>query len=120
MVVIQTSSQLREALDALSCVIFIHFAWSGQSVASLRVFEEWEGSLQDPPEGPAFFRFNPDEHPDLCEWLWDEKFKDLSGRGFGSVIWLRSGKVVDFEYYGAKAGMSSLIERTRKGSSNPP
>jgi len=120
MLVISSASQLQEALGAPSSVIFIHFTGSGQSFASLRVFEELEASLKGNSEGPAFFRFNPDEHLDLCEWLWDDKYQDLSGRGYGSVIWLRSGKVVDFEYYGAKAGIPSLLERTRKVVSNPP
>jgi hypothetical protein len=120
MLVINSSAQLQEAFGAPSSLIFVHFTWSGQSFASLRVFEELEVGLRDHPKGPIFYRFNPDEHQELAVWLCDEKFGDLSGRGFGSVIWLRSGKVVDFEYYGAKAGLTSLLERTRKAVSDPP
>ncbi len=121
MLVITFASQLQEAFEVPLSVIFIHFDWSGQSFASLRIFEEMEESLKGYTGGPTFYRFNPDESPDVCGlWMVDETFGDLSGRGYGSVIWLRSGKVVDFEYYGAKAGIASLLERTKRMITNPP
>lgn len=73
-------------------VLFTFFAWSGQALASLRIFEAWrlEWLAAHPEALVAFYRLDPDAHPETWPWLTEQtRTRHGSDSGFGSVMWLR-------------------------------
>jgi len=120
-ILIDSPEKLEEFLKSPAAITFIHFDWSGQSFQSLKVFEHLERAARGETDLKVkFFRFDPEDHPSLRDWL-AAKAKpgdlELSGGGFGSVVWMKSGKVVDFERFAAKAGPSDLLVRSLKAFS---
>ncbi|HLY75197.1 MAG TPA: hypothetical protein VKU80_13840 [Planctomycetota bacterium] len=119
---VDSEASLAELLASREAIVFVQFNWSGQSVASLRVFEEWEKeNAASNCNIPRFFRIDPDMMiPSAGAWFTEESVKygqDLAAGGYGSVIWLRSGRIVDFVKYAAKEGASLLRGRSMKAFS---
>lgn len=130
MIQINSLETLNQCLGACRAILFIHFDWSGQSMHSLKVFEKLPEALDMKflRIVPAFFRVDPDrlEPGDADEALDDfmsqkpsPEVAELSGGGFGSVVWLSRGKVVAYEPYAAKVGLEGLILRTQATMEDP-
>ena len=110
MISVDSTRHLSECLSSKDAVVFVHFGWSGQSVASLRVCEALELGIAS---AIPFYRFEPDEQPDVSRWLSQQK-GPLVGGGSGSVVWMSAGRVLGFEPNAARAGLDALIARTRE------
>jgi hypothetical protein len=115
MVLITSGSRLRSVVSARHAVIFIHFDWSGQSEESLLIFRDLENLEWNAEERSAFYRIDPEDNHDVWDWISDprrEPHSDLAAGGFGSIVWLRFGEIVDFERYAGDAGVENLTRRT--------
>src|SRR5260221_5141694 len=55
MIRVDSASQLQATLDSPQAIVFVHFAWSGQSVQSMRVLEQLERTCESDVE---FYRFD--------------------------------------------------------------
>jgi hypothetical protein len=111
MTTITNRAEFEQMLTAEQAVLFTFFAWSGQAVASLRVFEEWslEWLAVRPEACVAFYRLDPDVHPDTWSWLTEQAHREHDNdRGFGAVTWLRRGTPVAFVRYAAEVGKQGL------------
>jgi hypothetical protein len=112
MTIVDRSSVLSELRKADQAIVLIHFKWSGQSMKSLRVVERLDQILWT---NACVYRLDPEEIPEGTEWLVDMSTRydrDLSGGGFGAVLWLRNGSMVQWERFAAQAGLSELIQKT--------
>lgn len=87
-------------------VVFIFFEWSGQARFSKRIINDWES--QSKIEIPVF-EINPEDSELLSKWVSDE-VKD--GYGYGSVVWLEKGKILNFEKDAGKSGVSEIENKT--------
>ena len=104
-------------VQAPEAIAFVHFGWSGQSVQSLMVVEDLERLLWT---NAAVYRIDPDDHTNAAAWLMgagEKQGKDLVAGGYGSVLWMKSGEVVDWVPFAAKSGLEELIDRTSKAFS---
>jgi hypothetical protein len=116
---VDSESRFDDLVASPEAIVFVHFDWSGQSVHSLRLFEEWEKDWAAKPTAgfPQHFRLNPDASSYTWDWLEQEggRFRsDLGGGGYGSVLWVKFGRVVDFVRYAAKEGKATLTAKTQQ------
>jgi hypothetical protein len=112
---ITSKEQFERMLAEEQAVLFVFFDWSGQAVVSLRLFESWvqEWRLLHPELSVAFYRLDPDAHPDTWSWVGEQARSETDNeRGFGSVTWLRRGRSVAFLRYVAEAGKDELSRLT--------
>jgi hypothetical protein len=115
MITITSRAEFERMLADDQAVLFTFFAWSGQAVVSLRVFEEWrlEWLIVHPEALVAFYRLDPDAHPDTWSWLTEQaRSEHDNDRGYGAVTWLRRGTSVAFVRYAAEVGKQELSRLT--------
>ena len=105
---IETIEDFKNCLNAEKAVVFIFFEWSGQAHFSKRIVEDWEN--QNENLFPVF-ELNPEKTDFAKDWV-HEKVKDL--RGFGSLVWLNEGNILDFEFDSGKLGIGKIQEKTVK------
>jgi hypothetical protein len=109
---ISTDLQFAAILDADRAIVFIGVDWSLQSRLSAAVIEEWERKTRAWGFGCPVHIVNPELHS-LGDWMKDHS-RQLKGEGgYGSLIWLQSGTIVDYEPYVAGAGLREISRRTR-------
>jgi hypothetical protein len=84
-----------EILIADRAIVFIDFAWSGQSMLTAAVIEEWERTSNIWGLDCPVFKVRPDELRTVADWM-PVHTHQLAGEGvYGSLVWLRSGAIVD-------------------------
>jgi hypothetical protein len=97
MTTIASKEQFERMLTAEQAVLFVFFDWSGQAMASLRLFESWiqEWRALHPEAPVSFYRLNPDRHLDTWSLLGEQARRQANSEGgFGSVTWLHRGRSV--------------------------
>ncbi len=110
---IYTDSEFAAVLEAGHAIVFIGIAWSGQSTLSSSVIREWERTSNAWGIDCPVYNVMPDKLLSVARWMKDHA-PELKGEGgYGSLIWLRSGSIVDFEPYVAGAGLREISRRTR-------
>lgn len=112
---ITSKEQFERMLADEQAVLFLFFDWSGQAVVSLRLFESWvqEWRGLHPESSVAFYRLDPDAHPDTWRWVGEQARSETDNeRGFGSVTWIRRGRSVAFVRYAAQVGKDELSRLT--------
>ena len=111
MTTITNKEEFDRMLANEQAVLFIFFDWSGQAVASLRLFESWMQKWRalHPGLAVSFYRLDPDEHSDTWSWVAAQaRSENYSEGGYGSVTWLRRGRSVAFVRDAVQAGKDEL------------
>ncbi len=110
---VATEAEFAQVFRADHAIIFIDFAWSGQAWLSAAVIGEWERTSNVWGVGCPVFKVRPDEQLVVATWMRAQG-KKLGGEGgYGSLVWLRSGIIVDYEPYVVGAGLQDISRRTR-------
>ena len=109
---VSTRSEFERILEADRAIIFIEFDWSGQSRLSAAVVAEWERTANVWDLNELVFKIRPDELLVAADWM-KEQGKISGEGGHGSLVWLRSGVVIDYEPYVVGAGLRDISQRTR-------
>jgi hypothetical protein len=113
MLLISTDSEFAAILEAGRALIFLDFEWSGQSKLSAAVIQEWERTSNIWGLDCPVFRVRPDDLGPVVEWISGHK-KQLAGEGgYGSLVWLRAGTIIDYEPYVVAAGLRDISRRTQ-------
>jgi hypothetical protein len=110
---ITTESEFAEVLQAVRSILFIDFEWSGQARLSAAVINEWERTSNIWVLDCPVFKVRPDELPAVSAWMKAQKARLEGEGGYGSLIWLRAGAIVDYEPYVVGAGLREISRRTR-------
>ncbi len=113
MELIKTEFAFQQILRADRALIFLDFAWSGQARLSAAVINEWERTSNIWGVDCPIFCVRPDELPAIHDWIKTRKDQLRGEGGYGSLIWLRSGVIVDYEPYVVGAGLRDITSRTR-------
>lgn len=87
-------------------MIFIFFEWSGQAHISKTVLNNWEN--QSKFEIPLF-ELNPEDSEVFSKWVF-ENVADV--HGYGSVVWLSNGEILNFEKDAGKCGIFEIETKT--------
>jgi hypothetical protein len=101
--------------------VFVGFEWSGQSKVSEQLVEQWEKSwLSEYQTGLFVCRLAPDETPFVNSWVAENAQSSTEGMegGFGSLVWLRNGRAIQYVRYAAKAGADRLSSLTKEAFGN--
>ena len=112
MVLVDSPTNLQDLDRAPQAIAFIHFDWSGQSFQSLKTVQHLESILW---ANVSVYRLEPDKSADAADWLIrvsGRHQQEFSGGGYGSVLWLKVGTVLDWVRFAAKSGLEQLMERT--------
>lgn len=104
MIKIKTIADFQVCLEARQTIVFIFFDWSGQAHVSRRMVENWENRKNNLI---SLFELNPEESDFADDWVRHE-VKDL--RGYGSLVWMREGKIIDFKPDAGKLGVFGIEE----------
>ena len=103
---IETETEFKEVLLLKKAMVFIFFEWSGQAHFSKKIVVEWENKSKF---AIPLFELEPDELPDVLKWVQDE-VKERSG--YGSLVWLKDGRILDSEMNVGKFGTLELERKT--------
>src|SRR5437867_983875 len=89
-----------EAIAVPRAILFIHCEWSKMSVVALERFECWEQERQMRPDilRIPIFKVQPDILI-VRDWLESQDRGDLLRTGYGEVLWLEHGKIVEVMSY---------------------
>ncbi len=103
---IKTEAQFEKVLLLEKAMVFIFFDWSGQAHLSKKVLSEWESKaeLQIP-----LFELDPDDLTSVSKWVLEE-VKERGG--YGSLIWLKNGKISGIEMNVGNSEFSELERKT--------
>ena len=123
MELLSTDSDFEAILSADRAIVFVDFAWSGQSQLSTAVIREWERTSHLWDLNCPVHIVRPDDLRSFTEWMKAHGSQLKGEGGYGSLIWLRSGTIVDFEPYVVGAGLRAISRRTeaafRRGNVKP-
>jgi len=115
---VRTESEFAKILRADRAIVFIDFAWSGQARLSAAVIKEWERTSNTWGLDCPVYSVRPDEVPPVACWMKTQAAKLDGEGGYGSLIWLRSGVIVDYEPYVVGAGLRDISRRARAALGN--
>ncbi len=118
---IGTPEEFEADLKGRRLILHIDVDWAMQAVQSRPVIADFRSALLAEPEFQdiAFRRIDCTENGKLSralkDWLLGQAADTscMTG-GYGAILWVQSGKVVDVVHYAAEVGVPRLIERTRK------
>lgn len=85
--------------------MFIFFEWSAQAHFSKEIVQKWENQFKK----FLVFELNPEVLNILSDWVYKEA-NDLYG--FGSLIWMKKGKILNFEKNAGIIGVQGIQEKT--------
>ncbi|MFO0950185.1 MAG: hypothetical protein U0835_03350 [Isosphaeraceae bacterium] len=100
-------------LTARQAILFVDFDWSAQSKLSASVVVEWERTSHLWGLNEPVYRVRPDRVPAAADWIKCREIRLKGEGGYGSLIWLRFGQIVDYEPYVVGAGLRDISQRTR-------
>jgi hypothetical protein len=106
MIEIKSIADFENVLKLEKTIVFIYFEWSGQARVSKNVVINWESQTKS---AIPLFEINPEDSDEFNKWVCDNK---IHGHGYGSLVWLKKGEILDFEKYAAEFGISKLEEKT--------
>jgi hypothetical protein len=117
---ITTPDELASALEKESVILHLDVEWSIQAIQSRPVIAKFKESLERDTRysGIAFRRIDcsVQEGPvwdALAHWLRTQSADtSLMVTGYGAIVWIRSGKVVDAVHYAALEGDETLAAKT--------
>ncbi|QEH35572.1 hypothetical protein OJF2_41250 [Aquisphaera giovannonii] len=113
MQLITSEAEFAAILEMDRAIVFLDFAWSGQAGISAAAAEEWERTSHLWRLDCLVFKVRPDDLPAAAEWM-GRAGKDLAGEGgYGSLVWLSRGTILDYEPYALGAGLRDISRRTR-------
>ena len=110
---VTTESEFARLLQADRAIVFVDSAWSGQARLSAAVINEWEQTCSVWGVDCPVHCVKSDEAPSVASWMKTQGAKLGGEGGYGSLIWLRSGVIVDYEPYVLGAGLREITRRTR-------
>jgi hypothetical protein len=110
---ISNEAEFARLLKASHAIVFIDFAWSGQARLSAAVITEWERTSNLWGLNCPLSRVRPEDVPAVASWLAAQAERLTGEGGYGSLIWLRNGAIVDYEPNVAGAGLRDISQRTR-------
>jgi hypothetical protein len=107
---ITAQSEFESAINAEKAIIFITYEWSGQAIQSEQVVAKWvsEWRLWHKDLLVPIFKIEPDEYSFMLEWLRE----NVNEHGYGSLVWIKDGAIVDYERFVATAGIEDVARRT--------
>jgi hypothetical protein len=76
------------------CIVFIFNDWSAPSILSRKTVLDWEKLFLTLGKGVQIWEIVPDEYNFPLTLIKEEILK---GRGYGSLIWIKLGKIIDFD-----------------------
>ncbi len=78
-------------LSLEKAIVFIFLEWSGSAHLSKRIVTKWkkQTKLTIP-----LFEINPEDSEEFSIWTYEN---NIHGHGYGSIIWLNKGRILDFE-----------------------
>jgi hypothetical protein len=105
MIDVGTPADFEAILREKNAVLFVFAEWSSPAIQRSELVESWERSsfrLNSPP-GSRIFRVQPWGLPYAHNWIYKQpelQFRNADGRltclaAVGTLVWLRSGIVVD-------------------------
>lgn len=103
---IKTIADFENLLSLEKAIVFIYFEWSAQARISKQVVANWESQTKTTI---PFFEIEPEYPDEFDKWVRDN---DIHGHGYGSIVWLKGGRISDFEKYAAEFGILRLEEKT--------
>jgi len=116
MQLLRTEAEFQQMPASKHAIAFVCFEWPGQSKLTERLVEQWERDWprQSRHKCVPLYRISPDETPFLQGWIAENARSDEEGMegGFGSLLWLRNGKVVRYVRYAAETGPKTLSQLT--------
>jgi hypothetical protein len=110
---ISTDSRFAAILNEDRAILFIDVAWSKQSSLSAAVIAEWKRTSSRWGLDFSVFRVSPDSLRSVADWMKKNGQQLKSEAGNGSLVWLRSKTIVDFEPSVLGAGLREISRRTR-------
>jgi hypothetical protein len=110
---VESESEFARILQADRVILFIDFAWSGQARLSAALIQEWERTSHLWGLNCQVFRARPDDVTMVNAWMETHAEKLGGEGGYGSLIWLRSGMIVDYEPSVIAAGLRDISRRTQ-------
>ena len=110
---LSTDSEFAAVLSADRAILFVDSEWSVQSRLSAAVIEEWERNSNLWGLHYTVFRVRPDDRGPVAAWMLDHAEQLAGEGGYGSLIWIRSGAIIDYEPYVLGAGLREISRRTQ-------
>jgi hypothetical protein len=110
---LSTDSKFEAILTADRAILFVEFVWSGQSQLSAAVIREWERTSHAWGLNCPVSIVRPDDLPSVTDWMKAHRPQLKGEGGNGSLIWLRSGTIVDYVPYVVGAGLWDISRRTK-------
>jgi hypothetical protein len=107
-----------EMIDAIStasrALVFVSVPWSGPERQARTSFRAAVALLQEKPYAAnvRFIRLEVDADTPSLNWLNSIGFEEFATRGYGSLLWLESGKVVGSEVSVNSLGPEGIVSRT--------
>jgi len=103
---IKTEAEFNKVLLLDKAIVFIFFEWSGQAHVSKTALNNWEN--QSKFEIPLF-ELNPEDSEVFSKWICDD-VEDV--HGYGSIVWLGNGEILNFEKDAGKSGIFQIETKT--------
>ncbi|MBV8879952.1 MAG: hypothetical protein JO332_08320 [Planctomycetaceae bacterium] len=120
---IDSQQKLLECLSADQALVFVYFSWSGQSQASLQMFEKLPDVFLGRPSrmAPRDYRVDPDQEGGLFLQLFgtDPQHPMLTDCSDGPVLWISQGRIIDYARYAGQLGLEGLLLKTEKAFNGP-
>src|SRR4051812_25581497 len=108
---------LSDELNAPRVMVFLTVPWSRYENISREAFVRATHVLADShPEISVQARVLDEDAESTQQWLRTLAIPSMEngGWGYGSILWLAFGTVLDFEMYPGRAGWEPLLDRTLK------
>jgi hypothetical protein len=103
---VKTFLEFKNLFKAEKGIVYIYFEWSGPAHIARKNIA---GLAKEKQFSFPIYELNPEDAIFLSEWV-REKVKDLNG--YGSLVWLKNGKIVDKELRADRLNISEIKERT--------
>src|SRR5262249_33822728 len=107
---LQTVADLQEAKSQPRAIVYLYVDWSIQArqseVAAEEVVDLWQSAHGDRPMSAYRIDLSSQEGEmwqEVRGWLKNEgkPVDELTGGGYGALLWLRAGRVIDFVSFAA-------------------
>src|SRR5579859_6764706 len=108
MIAIVDRSDLARAMTCERAIVMLHAEWSMQSTKNFELVEQWERDWREAgrvPEFDGFVVITDNTYPGfIVEWLRNQqRLKGYLATGWGEIIWLDRGRVLDVQWCGKTA-----------------
>jgi hypothetical protein len=105
---LSTHEEVERCLQKPRTIVYVTVEWSGQERQSRVVFAETIRRINEqfPDLGISIYVLSEYTEGNM-EWL-----PNSAATGYGAIVWLDNGRVIDHASYAAAVGVDELVNRT--------